>query len=99
MDKKLAYGVFLETEDEFSLNGYKGDPKKAVSVTEELFMNLNDRKKLKESGEVISALGQSLKFLNPSEGFNVTLVTKKHHFSIMKIYKESILKHCLLSKK
>ena len=57
MDKKLAYGVFLETEDEFSLNGYKGDPTKAVSVTEELFINAEDMKTLEESGKIFFALG------------------------------------------
>ena len=82
MDKKLAYKVFRETEDEFSLRDYTKnfEDMEEIQVVEE-----------KSLEGVLGVLKGVMQFLTPKESLEVVLVSKEAYEKLSEFYLQNAL--------
>lgn len=100
MDKKLAYRVFRQTEDEFSIRNYvRMDTNESVDKQSHWF-NISmypKLEKLKSSQEAQSRLCEVLKlvvdFLTPKEALEVCLTSKYNFEKVKKPVLENLLRN------
>jgi hypothetical protein len=86
MDKKLAYSVFRETEDEFSTRDYY---KEEVKTVEDIDLSSDLETQLEGT---FLAFSQALQFLTEKEGLELLLTKKSFYFKLKIPYFKNILK-------
>ena len=104
MNKKLAYHVFRETEDEFSIRNYVRIDTNQSMDKESRWFNISilgkqdlSKKTLEAQSRISEVFGLLVEYLLPREAFELSLVCRTVHEKVKPIVIEDVLRNYEIS--